>query len=100
QEALDLSRLMAGGTIQATRMALRTGKVAVHLGGGFHHATPDEGMGFCVFNDAAIAVRRLRARGFREPILIVDLDLHDGNGTRAAFADDPSVYTFSIHNVS
>jgi hypothetical protein len=90
---------MVGGTIQATRMALRTGKSAVHLGGGFHHATPDEGMGFCVFNDVAIAVARLRAKGFDEPVLIVDLDLHDGNGTRAAFADDATVHTFSIHNV-
>lgn len=99
QDALDLMRLMVGGTIQATRMALRTGKSAVHLGGGFHHATPDEGMGFCVFNDVAVAVARLRAKGFDEPVLIVDLDLHDGNGTRAAFADDPTVHTFSIHNV-
>jgi acetoin utilization deacetylase AcuC-like enzyme len=99
QQGLDLMRLMVGGTIQATRMALRTGKSAVHLGGGFHHATPDEGMGFCVFNDVAIAVARLRAKGFDEPVLIVDLDLHDGNGTRAAFADDATVHTFSIHNV-
>ena len=99
QQALDLMRLMVGGTIQATRMALRTGKSAVHLGGGFHHATPDEGMGFCVFTDVAIAVARLRAKGFDEPVLIVDLDLHDGNGTRAAFADDATVHTFSIHNI-
>ncbi len=99
QEALDLMRLMVGGTIQATRMALRTGKAAVHLGGGFHHATPEEGMGFCVFNDVAVAVARLRAKGFTEPVLIVDLDLHDGNGTRAAFAADETVHTFSVHNV-
>jgi acetoin utilization deacetylase AcuC-like enzyme len=99
QQGIDLMRLMVGGTIQATRMALRTGKSAVHLGGGFHHATPDEGMGFCVFNDVAIAVARLRAKGFDGPVLIVDLDLHDGNGTRAAFADDATVHTFSIHNV-
>ncbi len=98
-EALDLFRLAVGGTIQATRLALRTGKVAVHLSGGFHHATPDEGMGFCVYNDVAIAIARLRARGFDEPILVVDLDLHDGNGTRAVFATDPTVYTFSIHNI-
>ena len=98
-DALDLMRLMVGGTIQATRMALRTGKSAAHLGGGFHHATPDEGMGFCVFNDVAVAVARLREKGFDEPVLIVDLDLHDGNGTRAAFANDATVHTFSIHNV-
>jgi acetoin utilization deacetylase AcuC-like enzyme len=95
---LDLLRLMAGGTIQATRLAMRTGGIAVHLGGGFHHAMADAGLGFCVFNDVAVAVRRLRGRGFEEPVLIVDLDLHDGNGTRRIFADDPTVHTFSIHN--
>jgi acetoin utilization deacetylase AcuC-like enzyme len=95
---LELQRLMAGGTIHATRLAMRTGGVAVHLGGGFHHAQPGAGLGFCVFNDVAVAIRRLRARGFDEPVLVVDLDLHDGNGTRRIFADDPSVHTFSIHN--
>jgi acetoin utilization deacetylase AcuC-like enzyme len=98
EATLDLQRLMAGGTIQATRLALRTGGVAVHLGGGFHHAMPDAGLGFCVFNDVAVAIRRLRGRGFVEPVLVVDLDLHDGNGTRRIFADDPTVHTFSIHN--
>ena len=95
---LDQQRLMTGGTIQATRLAMRTGGIAVHLGGGFHHAAADAGLGFCVFNDVAVAVRRLRGRGFTEPMLVVDLDVHDGNGTRAIFADDPTVHTFSIHN--
>jgi acetoin utilization deacetylase AcuC-like enzyme len=95
---VDLQRLMVGGSIQATRLALRTGGVAVHLGGGFHHAAAEAGLGFCVFNDVAVAVARLRARGYAEPVLIVDLDLHDGNGTRAVFAHDPTVHTFSIHN--
>jgi acetoin utilization deacetylase AcuC-like enzyme len=98
EAALDLQRLMAGGTIQATRLAMRTGGVAVHLGGGYHHAASDAGLGFCVFNDVAVAIRRLRGRGFLEPVLVVDLDLHDGNGTRHIFADDPTVHTFSIHN--
>jgi acetoin utilization deacetylase AcuC-like enzyme len=98
EAAVDHQRLTVGGTIQATRLALRTGGVAVHLGGGFHHAMPDAGLGFCVFNDAAVAIRRLRARGFADPVLVVDLDLHDGNGTRAIFADDPSVHTYSVHN--
>ena len=97
---LDVNRMMVGGTIQATRLALRTDYPAVHLGGGFHHAAPDRGMGFCVYNDIAIAIKRQRARGFQAPILVVDLDLHDGNGTRIAFADDPSVFTFSIHNAA
>jgi len=100
QMSVELARLMAGGTIQATRVAMRTGKIVVHLGGGLHHATPDRGMGFCVFNDIAIAVRRLRVRHFDAPILVVDLDLHDGNGTRAVFARDETVYTFSIHNTA
>jgi acetoin utilization deacetylase AcuC-like enzyme len=98
EAALDLQRLMAGGTIQATRLAMRTGGITVHLGGGFHHALPDAGIGFCIFNDVAVAIRRLRGRGFLEPVLVVDLDLHDGNGTRHVFADDPTVHTFSIHN--
>ncbi|HET9315370.1 MAG TPA: histone deacetylase, partial [Vicinamibacteria bacterium] len=95
---LDLQRLMVGGTIQATRLALRLGRPSAHLGGGFHHARAEAGMGFCVFNDVAIAIARLRARGFEAPILVVDLDLHDGNGTRSIFAADPSVHTFSMHN--
>ena len=98
ESTLDLQRLMAGGTIQATRLALRTGGVAVHLGGGFHHAMADAGLGFCVFNDIAVAIRRLRARGFAEPVLVVDLDLHDGNGTRRIFAGDETVHTLSVHN--
>src|ERR1043166_7411320 len=98
---LDLQRLSVGGTIQATRLLLdRSAGIAVNLKGGLHHAAPARGMGFCVFNDIAVAIRRLRAppRGFRDPVLVIDLDLHDGNGTRAVFADDPTVYTFSIHN--
>jgi acetoin utilization deacetylase AcuC-like enzyme len=97
QRAVDLARLMVGGTIQASRLALQTGRVTAHLGGGFHHATPGEGMGFCLINDVAIAIARLRARRFQEPVLVVDLDLHDGNGTRAAFATDPTVHTYNGH---
>ncbi|TVP53840.1 MAG: histone deacetylase [Gemmatimonadales bacterium] len=96
--ALELQRLIAGGTIQTTRLALRDRTVAINLGGGFHHAGPDRGTGFCLLNDVAVAVARLRARGYEEPILVVDLDIHDGNGTRAAFAEDPTVHTFSLHN--
>ncbi len=95
---LDHERLIVGGTIQATRLALAGGCIAANLKGGQHHAGPARGMGFCVFNDVAVAIRRLRARGFAAPVLVVDLDLHDGNGTRAVFAADPSVHTFSIHN--
>jgi len=98
EQILELQRLVVGGTIQATRLALQLRGVAVNLGGGFHHAHRDSGQAFCSFNDVAVAVARLRARGFKEPILIVDLDIHDGNGTRAIFAHDPTVYTFSVHN--
>ena len=107
QQIIDLQRLCVGGTIQATRLALGLGRVggaggahpiAVNLKGGLHHAAPARGMGFCVFNDVAVAIRRLRARGFAEPVLVIDLDLHDGNGTRTVFAEDPTVYTLSIHN--
>jgi acetoin utilization deacetylase AcuC-like enzyme len=98
QRIIDYQRLVVGGTIHATRLALRTGRSVVNLGGGLHHATPEKGMGFCLFNDVAIAVTRLRFKGFGERVLVVDLDLHDGNGTRAAFARDAGVFTFSIHN--
>jgi len=98
EPVLDLQRRMVGGTIQASRLALMTGGIGVNLGGGFHHALPDQGMGFCIFNDIAIAVARLRARGFKAPMLVIDLDLHDGNGTRAVFAQDPTVHTYSVHN--
>lgn len=96
--ALELQRLVTGGTIQATRLALSRRTTVAHLGGGLHHAGPDRGTGFCLLNDVAVAVARLRARGYDEPVLVVDLDIHDGNGTRAAFAEDASVHTFSLHN--
>jgi acetoin utilization deacetylase AcuC-like enzyme len=98
RRAVELQRLHCGGTTQAARLALRGGGVVAHLGGGFHHASPDRGAGFCLFNDSAVAIQRLRAAGFRGRVLVVDLDIHDGNGTRAAFARDASVHTFSIHN--
>ncbi|MFP3941496.1 MAG: histone deacetylase [Thermoanaerobaculia bacterium] len=95
---LDLQRAMVGGTLLATRTALQTGRTAVNLGGGLHHAHADRGGGFCVFNDVAVAVATFRRHGFDEPILVVDLDLHDGDGSRSVFARDPTVHTFSIHN--
>ncbi|HVN32141.1 MAG TPA: histone deacetylase [Thermoanaerobaculaceae bacterium] len=98
EQVLGLQRLMVGGTIHATRWALSTRCIAVNLGGGFHHAGRAQGSGFCVFNDIAIAIERLRQRGFAEPVLVVDLDLHDGNGTREIFAADATVHTLSIHN--
>lgn len=84
------------GTLEAADCALRHG-VAMNLAGGTHHAFPDRGEGFCTFNDVAIAVRRLQDLGRVRRVAIVDLDVHQGNGTHACFAGDPSVYTFSMH---
>jgi acetoin utilization deacetylase AcuC-like enzyme len=88
--------LMAGGTIRAARAALETG-FAMNLGGGFHHAFADHAEGFCYLNDLAIAIRVLQEEGRIERALVVDLDLHQGNGTAKIFQDDDRVYTFSMH---
>ena len=95
-ELADGFRMMSGGTCQAAGHALRDG-VSVHLGGGFHHAFPNHGEGFCLFNDVAVAIRRLQRDGSIERAAIVDLDVHHGNGTAAVFERDPSVFTFSMH---
>ena len=92
----DAMVLCCGGTIACGRLALADG-VAVHLGGGFHHAFADHGEGFCLLNDVAVATRALQADGSAERIAIVDLDVHHGNGTAAIFAEDPTVLTFSMH---
>ncbi len=93
---IDLQRLMTGGTLMATRRARGRG-IGVNLGGGLHHASAHQGAGFCIFNDVAVAIADERRRGFRGRVLVVDLDLHDGDGTRRIFAEDPTVHTFSIH---
>jgi histone deacetylase 11 len=92
-------RLECGGTIAAARQALRSG-IAVNLGGGFHHAKPDAGEGFCVFADIAIAVRVLQREKKAKRALVIDLDVHQGNGTAVCFAGDDLVYTFSMHQGS
>jgi acetoin utilization deacetylase AcuC-like enzyme len=97
-EVLLAQRAMVGGTVLATRLALRDRNVQVNLGGGLHHAMRDRGQGFCLFNDLAIAIHHARRRGLAGPVLVVDLDLHDGDGTRALFADDAHVHTYSVHN--
>lgn len=98
ERVFEGQRTMAGGTLLAARLGLGSGGIAVNLGGGLHHAFADRGERLCVFNDIAVAIADLRAGGFAGPILIVDLDLHDGDGNRAIFARDPTVHTFSIHN--
>jgi len=90
------SRLAVQGTINAAFMALTDG-VAANLAGGTHHAFPDRGEGFCVLNDVAVAVRVLQSSCWARRILIIDLDVHQGNANAAFFADDNSVFTFSMH---
>ncbi len=89
-------RHATGGTVLAGRLALRHG-VAINLAGGYHHAKPDTGEGFCIYNDIAIAIRDLRAAGRIRRALVVDLDVHQGNGTAECFAGDNGVFTFSMH---
>ena len=95
---LAAHRLMVGGTVSAVRAAAFGECIGINVGGGFHHAHAGFGHGFCVFNDIAVAIAILREAGFKERVLVIDLDLHDGDGTRAIFAADESVHTLSIHN--
>jgi acetoin utilization deacetylase AcuC-like enzyme len=86
----------AGAAIEAGRLAKADG-CALVIGGGFHHAFPDHGEGFCLIHDVAIAVRALRARGAVSRVAILDLDVHHGNGTAAIFGQDRLVFTVSLH---
>ncbi|HET7361215.1 MAG TPA: histone deacetylase, partial [Salinimicrobium sp.] len=88
--------LIAGGTIQAAELALKHG-IAMNIAGGTHHAYSYRGEGFCLLNDQAIAARALQNRKLAKKILIIDLDVHQGNGTAQIFENDPSVFTFSMH---
>jgi acetoin utilization deacetylase AcuC-like enzyme len=93
---VERSRRSSGATIEACRAALAEG-VGVNLAGGTHHAFRDCGEGYCVFNDSAIAARAMQAEGRARRVVILDCDVHQGNGTAAIFRDDPTVFTFSIH---
>lgn len=95
-ELVERSRRSVGGTVAAARVALEE-EVAVNLAGGTHHAYPDRGEGFCVFNDVGVAVRALQAEGRIRRAAVLDLDVHQGNGTAAVFAGDASVFTLSVH---
>jgi acetoin utilization deacetylase AcuC-like enzyme len=85
-----------GGTVLAARLALRHG-LACNTAGGTHHAFPNYGSGFCIFNDLAIAARIVQNLGLAKKVLIIDLDVHQGDGTAAIFQGDPTVFTFSMH---
>lgn len=99
QELVDAFWLAAGGTIAAAQAALRDG-FGCNLGGGFHHAYPSHGEGFCAIHDVAVAIRRLQSDGAIHKVMVVDADVHQGNGTAAIFAKDDSVFTLSIHQAN
>ena len=96
QEIVHGFKLMAGGTVLACRLALTDG-LAMHLGGGFHHAFADHAEGFCYINDIAVGIRVMQKEGRIRRAAVIDVDLHQGNGTAHIFEHDPEVFTFSIH---
>ena len=85
-----------GGTVLASKLAVDH-RIACNTAGGSHHASYNEGAGYCVFNDVAVAARYLQSKGYAKNILVVDLDVHQGNGTSEIFKKDRSVFTFSMH---
>lgn len=95
---VERSRRSTGATIAACRAAVAEG-VSVNLAGGTHHAMSDAGEGYCVFNDAAVAIRSLQAEGLIERACVIDLDVHQGNGTAQILSNDPTTFTLSIHGV-
>jgi acetoin utilization deacetylase AcuC-like enzyme len=95
-EMVERSQRSVGATIAACRSALREG-IAANLAGGTHHAYPDHGEGYCVFNDVAVATRVMQSEGRVKKVVILDCDVHQGNGTAAIFQGDNSAFTFSIH---
>jgi acetoin utilization deacetylase AcuC-like enzyme len=95
-QLVERSYRSVGGTIATSHAALED-SIAVSLSGGTHHAFADRGNGYCVFNDVAVAARRMQAEGLVERVVILDCDVHQGDGTASIFAQDPTVFTFSIH---
>lgn len=98
-ELVEAIWLAVGGSILAGQIALRDG-FGSNLSGGFHHAYPNHGEGFCAIHDVAVAIRRLQADGVIKKAIVVDTDVHHGNGTAAIFGDDPTVFTLSIHQLN
>jgi acetoin utilization deacetylase AcuC-like enzyme len=96
RKLIEACWLAAGGSVLAGRRALEDGWAA-NIGGGFHHACPDHGEGFCVIHDVAVAIRRLQFDGAIERAMVVDTDVHQGNGTAVIFGGDLDVYTLSLH---
>ena len=96
KELISREILIAGGTVKACEFAIKNG-ISMNIAGGTHHAFTNRGEGFCMFNDQAIGARYLQKQKWAKKILIVDLDVHQGNGTAEIFQTDPSVFTFSMH---
>jgi acetoin utilization deacetylase AcuC-like enzyme len=94
---IERSRRSSGATIAAARVALNGDGIAANLAGGTHHACRDHGEGFCVFNDAAITARAMQSEGLVSRVVVIDCDVHQGNGTADITAGDPTIFTFSIH---
>jgi acetoin utilization deacetylase AcuC-like enzyme len=88
---------VSGGTVLAAEYALHKKGIVFNIGGGFHHAQPDQAAGFCLLNDVAIAIEKIRRKNGPSRIMIIDLDYHQGDGKLLIYKDDPSVFTFSMH---
>ena len=99
EDLIAREMIIAGGTIKASVFAIKYG-IAMNIAGGTHHAFTNKGEGFCMLNDQAIGARYLQEKGLATKILIVDLDVHQGNGTAEIFHNDPTVFTFSMHGKS
>lgn len=97
QQLVDRELTLVQGTIEAALWALRTAEVGFNIAGGTHHAFSDRGEGFCMLNDQAVAAAYLLAHTAVRKVLIIDLDVHQGNGTAEIFRHDPRVFTFSMH---
>jgi acetoin utilization deacetylase AcuC-like enzyme len=98
-EMVDAFWLAAGGSTLAAQLALKDG-TGFNIGGGFHHAFPEHGEGFCAIHDVAVAIRKLQAGKAIEKAMVIDTDVHQGNGTAGIFAIDPTVFTVSIHQLN
>ena len=99
EDLVERERIIADGTMKGCEFALEYG-VAMNIAGGTHHAYTDRGEAFCMLNDQAIGARYLQAKNLAKKILIIDLDVHQGNGTAEIFQDDTSVFTFSMHGAA
>ena len=99
EQLIAREMIIADGTMKASEFAIKNG-ISMNIAGGTHHAFSDRGEGFCMLNDQAIGARYLQKKGLVDTILIVDLDVHQGNGTAEIFKDDTSVFTFSMHGKS